>query len=172
MRLLERTGERPLWSDQAVLARPTTNWPWSATPWVGPASPIGPPPTARAGGGRRSGEPGSISRSGEKERPFGSPAGAPASGDAVELATFHRAKGLEWISVNVIGLEEGYVPIVYAQSDQAQAEERRLLYVAMTRASSDLHCSWARVRTMGRAAERAATAIAWSGRRGPGGPRR
>ena len=41
------------------------------------------------------------------------------------------------------------MPIVYAQSDQALAEERRLLYVAMTRASSDLHCSWARVRTTG-----------------------
>ena len=50
----------------------------------------------------------------------------------------------------MIGLEEGFVPIVYAQSDQALAEERRLLYVAMTRASSDLHCSWARVRTRGR----------------------
>jgi DNA helicase-2/ATP-dependent DNA helicase PcrA len=76
--------------------------------------------------------------------------------DVVELATFHRAKGLEWTAVNVIGLEEGFVPIVYAQSGQAQAEERRLLYVAMTRASRQLHCSWARSRTLaaGRRVER------------------
>ena len=53
----------------------------------------------------------------------------------MELATFHRAKGLEWTAVNVVGLEDGFVPIVYAQSDQARAEERRLLYVAITRAS-------------------------------------
>ncbi len=76
--------------------------------------------------------------------------------DGVELATFHRAKGLEWTAVNVIGLEDGFVPIVYAQSDQARAEERRLLYVAVTRASRHLHCSWARNRTLatGRRVER------------------
>lgn len=76
--------------------------------------------------------------------------------DAVELATFHRAKGLEWTAVNVVGLEEGFVPIVYAQSVKAQAEERRLLYVAITRASIHLHCSWARNRTLatGRQVER------------------
>ena len=37
--------------------------------------------------------------------------------DAVELATFHRAKGLEWTSVCVVGLEDGFVPIIYAESD-------------------------------------------------------
>jgi superfamily I DNA/RNA helicase len=71
------------------------------------------------------------------------------SDDAVELATFHRAKGLEWTSVYVVGLEEGFVPIVYAQSAEARDEERRLFYVALTRASQDLHCSWARKRRMG-----------------------
>jgi DNA helicase II / ATP-dependent DNA helicase PcrA len=71
------------------------------------------------------------------------------TGDAVELATFHRAKGLEWTSVSVVGLEDGYSPIVYAESHEALAEERRLLYVALTRATNDLHCSWARSRTMG-----------------------
>ncbi len=70
--------------------------------------------------------------------------------DAVTLATFHRSKGLEWDSVAVIGLEDGYVPIIYAESSDAREEERRLLYVALTRASRELHCSWARVRTMGR----------------------
>jgi len=64
------------------------------------------------------------------------------------LATFHRAKGLEWPSVHVVGLEEGFVPIVYAASSEALDEERRLLYVALTRASRELHCSWARSRRM------------------------
>ncbi len=67
----------------------------------------------------------------------------------MELATFHRAKGLEWSSVHVVGLEDGFVPIVYAESSEARAEERRLLYVALTRASVELHCSWARTRRMG-----------------------
>jgi DNA helicase-2/ATP-dependent DNA helicase PcrA len=75
---------------------------------------------------------------------------------AVELATFHRAKGLEWTAVCVAGLEDGYVPIVHAGTDASRAEERRLLYVALTRASRQLHCSWARTRATGtgRAAER------------------
>jgi DNA helicase II / ATP-dependent DNA helicase PcrA len=63
--------------------------------------------------------------------------------DAVELSTFHRAKGLEWEAVALIGLEDGLVPIAYATSDAALAEERRLLYVAVTRAGEDLWCSWA-----------------------------
>jgi DNA helicase-2/ATP-dependent DNA helicase PcrA len=67
----------------------------------------------------------------------------------VELATFHRAKGLEWTSVDVVGLEDGFVPIIYAESSSARDEERRLLYVALTRASRELHCSWARARAMG-----------------------
>ncbi len=79
-----------------------------------------------------------------------------ASADGVELATFHRAKGLEWEAVCVVGLEDGFVPIVHAMTSETLAEERRLLYVALTRASNELHCSWARTRTMsrGRAVER------------------
>jgi DNA helicase-2/ATP-dependent DNA helicase PcrA len=69
--------------------------------------------------------------------------------DAVELATFHRAKGLEWPVVFVTGLERGFVPIGHAAGPAAVAEERRLLYVALTRASHELHCSWARQRTFG-----------------------
>ncbi len=72
----------------------------------------------------------------------------PAPSDGVELATFHRAKGLEWEVVCVVGLEEGFVPIVHATGSEAVAEERRLLYVALTRAVTELHCSWARSRTM------------------------
>ena len=71
-------------------------------------------------------------------------------GGGVELATFHRAKGLEWEAVSVVGLEEGFVPIVHAGDPGAVAEERRLLYVALTRAARVLDCSWARTRTPGR----------------------
>ncbi|MGH9017964.1 MAG: 3'-5' exonuclease, partial [Acidimicrobiales bacterium] len=62
--------------------------------------------------------------------------------DAVELATFHRAKGLEWPAVALVGLEDGLVPISYATTPAARAEERRLLYVAITRAEEHLWCSW------------------------------
>lgn len=63
--------------------------------------------------------------------------------DAVELATFHQAKGLEWRSVAVVGLEDGTMPIAYAVDAAARAEERRLLYVALTRPEEHLWCSWA-----------------------------
>ncbi|MHB8440111.1 MAG: ATP-dependent helicase [Acidimicrobiales bacterium] len=63
--------------------------------------------------------------------------------DAVTLATFHRAKGLEWRAVAVIGVESGLVPLAYATSEAARDEERRLLYVALTRARRDLWCSGA-----------------------------
>ncbi|HWH35790.1 MAG TPA: ATP-dependent DNA helicase UvrD2 [Acidimicrobiales bacterium] len=75
---------------------------------------------------------------------------APAVGsDAVELATFHAAKGLEWPVVYLAGLERGLVPITFATTEAARDEERRLLYVAVTRAERQLHCSWARQRTFG-----------------------
>jgi len=70
-------------------------------------------------------------------------------GDAVDVMTFHRAKGLEWRVVFVTGLEDGLVPIAHARSPQAASEERRLLYVACTRAMDDLRCSWARERSFG-----------------------
>jgi DNA helicase II / ATP-dependent DNA helicase PcrA len=71
------------------------------------------------------------------------------AGDAVDLVTFHRAKGLEWRVVFVTGLEDGLVPIAHAHSTEALAEERRLLYVACTRAMDELFCSWARERAFG-----------------------
>ena len=66
-----------------------------------------------------------------------------AAGDAVTLATFHRAKGLEWPVVFVVGLERGLVPIASAVEPEAVAEERRLLYVAATRARKTLMIAWA-----------------------------
>lgn len=65
-------------------------------------------------------------------------AGDNAGGDAVALATFHKAKGLEWPVVFVAGAHDGLVPS--ATGDRA--EERRLLYVAMTRAERELHISF------------------------------
>ena len=72
-----------------------------------------------------------------------------AEGDAVTVTTFHRAKGLEWPVVFVAGLEDGLVPLGHAGTPAARAEERRLLYVALTRATRELHCSWAEERTVG-----------------------
>lgn len=69
--------------------------------------------------------------------------------DAVELTTFHAAKGLEWPIVYLAGLEEGFVPIRHATTAAAQDEERRLIYVAATRAEDHLHLSWAKKRTFG-----------------------
>jgi DNA helicase II / ATP-dependent DNA helicase PcrA len=62
---------------------------------------------------------------------------------AVTLATLHSAKGLEWDHVFVVGASEGLLPIVYAKSLAAVDEERRLLYVGLTRARRTLHLSWA-----------------------------
>lgn len=72
-----------------------------------------------------------------------------AGGDAVELTTFHAAKGLEWPIVHIAGLEHGLVPIGHAKTPEAMAEEQRLLYVAVTRAEELLSCSWAEQRTFG-----------------------
>lgn len=62
---------------------------------------------------------------------------------AVTLATLHSAKGLEWDNVFVVGLQEGLLPISYATTDAAIEEERRLLYVGITRARKRLQLSWA-----------------------------
>ena len=76
--------------------------------------------------------------------------------DGVNLLTYHRAKGLEWDAVFLPMLEDGTLPIRQAFDDEAAlAEERRLLYVGITRARRHLHLSWAdRRETRGREARR------------------
>jgi DNA helicase-2/ATP-dependent DNA helicase PcrA len=73
---------------------------------------------------------------------------APAP-DGVTVASLHAAKGLEWTAVFLPGLTEGTLPIVYAQTEEAIEEERRLLYVGVTRAQEHLHLSWAVARSPG-----------------------
>jgi ATP-dependent DNA helicase UvrD/PcrA len=74
--------------------------------------------------------------------------------DGVTLATFHAAKGLEWDSVFLCGLQDGTLPITYAETPAELEEERRLLYVGMTRARRDLGLSWALARNPGGRASR------------------
>jgi DNA helicase II / ATP-dependent DNA helicase PcrA len=67
---------------------------------------------------------------------------SPSERDRVVLTTFHRAKGLQWPTVLVLGLGQGLMPIGSAQTTAAVEEERRLLYVALTRSEEELWCSW------------------------------
>jgi DNA helicase-2/ATP-dependent DNA helicase PcrA len=67
----------------------------------------------------------------------------------VTLASLHAAKGLEWEVVHVIGCSEGLLPVSMAEGAERVEEERRLLYVGMTRARHDLLLSWAAARGAG-----------------------
>jgi DNA helicase-2/ATP-dependent DNA helicase PcrA len=71
---------------------------------------------------------------------------------AVQLLTIHGSKGLEWDAVFVVGLEEGVLPYQVALDEGELAEERRLCYVAITRARKFLQLSYGRERsTFGKA---------------------
>ncbi len=74
--------------------------------------------------------------------------------DGVTLATIHAAKGLEWDAVFLVGLSDGLLPISMASTPDQLAEERRLLYVGVTRAREHLQLSYARARTAGGRAAR------------------
>jgi DNA helicase-2/ATP-dependent DNA helicase PcrA len=66
---------------------------------------------------------------------------AAASAEGVSLLTYHRAKGLEWEAVYLPTLDEGTLPIRQAKEADEIAEERRLLYVGITRARRHLTLS-------------------------------
>ena len=68
----------------------------------------------------------------------------------VTLASLHAAKGLEWDAVFLVGLVDGTLPIQHAEGDDDKIEEeRRLLYVGITRARRRLSLSWALSRNAG-----------------------
>jgi DNA helicase-2/ATP-dependent DNA helicase PcrA len=67
----------------------------------------------------------------------------------VTLASLHSAKGLEWDAVFLVGLTDTTLPIQHATTDAQIAEERRLLYVGITRARERLALSWALARSPG-----------------------
>jgi DNA helicase-2/ATP-dependent DNA helicase PcrA len=69
--------------------------------------------------------------------------------DGVTLSSLHSAKGLEWDAVFVVGLAEGMLPTAYAKTPDALEEERRLLYVGVTRARQWLWLSYAGARAPG-----------------------
>ncbi|MFD4183796.1 3'-5' exonuclease, partial [Rhodococcus sp. NPDC058514] len=80
----------------------------------------------------------------------------PPTVQGVTLASLHAAKGLEWDAVFLVGLADGTLPIAHALGDSkspddeaAVEEERRLLYVGVTRAREHLQLSWALARNQG-----------------------
>ncbi|WP_091078840.1 ATP-dependent DNA helicase UvrD2 [Micromonospora nigra] len=74
--------------------------------------------------------------------------------DGVTLASLHSAKGLEWDAVFLVGLAEGTLPTSYARTPGQVEEERRLLYVGVTRAREWLWLSYASARSPGGRARR------------------
>jgi DNA helicase-2/ATP-dependent DNA helicase PcrA len=128
------------WSSIAVLAR--TNAQLLAVqsamvaanvPCLIAGSDLGPASDLRGGGWRRAER---DERDEEDEETD------PVDHDRVVLTTFHRAKGLQWHTVLIIGLSSGLMPLASAHTDDAVNEERRLFYVALTRAEEELWCSW------------------------------
>ncbi|WP_422117141.1 UvrD-helicase domain-containing protein [Brachybacterium sp. UNK5269] len=77
--------------------------------------------------------------------------------DGVTLASVHAAKGLEWPVVFVVGASDGLLPISMASTPAEIEEERRLFYVALTRARDLLTVSWSAARTPGARGSRRAS---------------
>ena len=74
---------------------------------------------------------------------------AQAGSDAIQLMTVHSAKGLEFDVVFITGIEEGLFPHENALSDaDGIEEERRLMYVAITRARQRLYLSFSQTRML------------------------
>jgi DNA helicase II / ATP-dependent DNA helicase PcrA len=69
--------------------------------------------------------------------------------EGVTVASLHAAKGLEWDVVFLPGLTEGNMPIIHAETSDEVAEERRLLYVGVTRARQQVLLSWPLARAPG-----------------------
>jgi len=92
--------------------------------------------------------------------------------EGVTLASLHAAKGLEWDAVFLAGLSDGLLPTSLAETPEAIEEERRLLYVGVTRAREHLQLSYARSRVPGGRATRRASRFLealWPGSAARGG---
>lgn len=83
--------------------------------------------------------------------------------DGVTLASLHSAKGLEWDAVFLVGLSEGTLPSSRARTAAQQEEERRLLYVGITRARHWLQLSYGLARSQGGRARDASSLLAGHG---------
>jgi len=88
----------------------------------------------------------------------------------VTLASLHSAKGLEWDAVFLVGLTDSTLPIQHATTPAQLDEERRLLYVGITRAREQLALSWALARSPGQRRSRRPSRFL-DGLRPAGGPR-
>ncbi|MCX6463363.1 MAG: ATP-dependent DNA helicase UvrD2 [Pseudonocardiales bacterium] len=100
-------------------------------------------------------EPGADLRRFAAELESRADAAHPPTVQGVTLASLHAAKGLEWDVVFLVGLADGTLPIQHADGDDAAIEEeRRLLYVGVTRARRTLALSWALSRQPGGARRR------------------
>jgi DNA helicase-2/ATP-dependent DNA helicase PcrA len=92
------------------------------------------------------------------------------SAQGVTVATLHSAKGLEWDAVCLLAIHEGSLPFVLATTPAQVAEERRLLYVGVTRARQHLRISWSRTRSGGGATRKVSRFLAHLAPGGTGAP--